>query len=979
MKAEVNRIRKYLDDTCQSSNSDGERGAPDEQAIPDSTFLLAHASGCDEFETESELADILDQYLEHLENGTPLGVDDLVARYPQFEQPLREYLAGLNLLNAGIAEMADSPFPCDGDDRQELGDYELIREIGRGGMGVVYEARQISLDRRVALKVLPFAAMLDQRQIVRFETEARAAARLQHPHIVPVYGVGCDRGVHYYAMQFVEGSSVRGLIDSAPKHNGVATVARRWTGLSSYIHALARAATPRRAAHLGVQAASALHAAHACGIVHRDIKPSNLLLDAKNDLWIADFGLARCQADNHVTRSGDVLGTLHYMSPEQARGNSSIADPRSDIYSLGVTLYELLTSERPFNGESHTDVLQQIELGHCKPIRTLNSEIPRDLENVIAKAMSVDPSHRYQSASELEADLLRFVEGRATLAKPPSKSQLLARWASRHRSFVASFMVALVVICLSLGFATFWLAGERAELAAKRELADDKLATTETTFEEFGMATAERLKNIPGSESARQALLADLLDHYEDLLRASENDPALREDRAITSMKIANVHRESGDLVRSLRAYRRAESDFRLLMETRRVSEVNALLAKCLSNISVVLLELGELDDAANEARHAIALQTKLLAKHRTATSLLDLAASYTNLASIEFERNETGRNRLEKAAELAEEARRVSSQSEQTDALNTLAMIYGRLSAQSRPTSMDNATEYAQQAVACSHELLASSEGCTQTDYRSLHALSCNNLASLFVEQNKNREAVELFTTAASQLEQIEDRERLVLTLCNLAKIQTRERDALAAAASYHKAITVQSSLLLGSPGNLNHVSRLGGLHNNLAFTLQQLGKNENACVAYESAIEYQHRAYQLAPKHLAYYRDALSRTLFNASQASMNVGRPHQAAELQLRRSELWPNDAKQLFSVAWSIAAAMDDVPVTDPQRDTWRRSARTILEAAADCDSSSALNAGRVAKLTHNLSRVVVRSGIRAERVRSMSDPSHGSQP
>lgn len=944
--------------------------------MPESTFPLPHVSGRDECETESEIADILDQYLEHLENGTPIGVDELVARYPQFEQPLREYLAALNLLHAGTVGMAAAPFQCDGGDRQELGDYELIREIGRGGMGVVYEARQVSLDRRVALKVLPFAAMLDQRQIVRFETEARSAARLQHPHIVPVYGVGCDRGVHYYAMQFVEGSSVRELIDSAPNRNGEATVARRWTGRSSHFNAVA---TPRHAAHLGVQAASALHAAHTCGIVHRDIKPSNLLLDANNDLWITDFGLARCQTDSHVTQSGDVLGTLHYMSPEQARGNSSIADPRSDIYSLGVTLYELLTSERPFNGKSYTDVLKQIELGQCHPVRTLNSEIPRDLENVIAKAMSVDPSHRYQAASELEADLLRFLDGRATLAKPPSKSQLLARWASRHRSFVASFMVALIVICISLSVSTFWLAGERADLAAKREIADNKLATTESTFEEFGMATAERLKHIPGSESARQALLADLLDHYEALLRASDNDPALREDRAITCTKVANVHRESGELVKSLSAYRHAESDFRSLIETRRAIEANALLAKCLSNISVVLMELGELDDAAIEARHAIQQQTGLLAKNRTVTSLLDLAASYTNLAAIEFERDQTGRKPLEQAAVLAEEAKRLCPQSEQADVLNTLAMIYGRLSAQSRTTSRANATEYAQQAVACSRELLKICGGATQTDYRHLHALSCNNLASLFVEQNRIGEAVELFTAAASQLEHIEDHEGLILTLCNLAKIQTRESDSVAAAKTYHKAITVQSSLLLGSPGNLNHVSRLGGLHNNLAIALQNRGKNESACVSYEAAIEYQHRAYQLAPKQLTYYRDALSRTLFNAGQASMNVGRVHQAAELQLRRSELWPNDAEQLFSVARNVAAAIDRMPVTDPQRGTWRRNARTILEAAAGCDSSNALNAERFAKLTRYLSAAAVRSSGSAKKRESLGHTTHWSQP
>jgi serine/threonine protein kinase len=187
-------------------------------------------------------------------------------------------------------------------------------------------------------------------------------------------------------------------------------------------------------AQLGLEAAEALHAAHECGVIHRDIKPSNLMLDKRGKLWVTDFGLARCQSNGSITNSGDVLGTLQYMSPEQSQGQSALIDQRTDVYSLGVTLYELLTLQRPFEGDSHANVVRQIELGHYKPVRSVCPSVPRDLENVIAKAISTSREDRYTSAQDLADDLRRFLGGEPIRAKPLGVVHRAAKWVGRHRT-----------------------------------------------------------------------------------------------------------------------------------------------------------------------------------------------------------------------------------------------------------------------------------------------------------------------------------------------------------------------------------------------------------------------------------------------------------------------------------------------------------------------------------------------------------------
>src|SRR5262249_30789433 len=338
--------------------SDGEVGmtaSADRPAAPDDPRLLR----------------VVQEYLTELEAGRRPDRGEFAARVPDLAAELGPYLDALDAMHSA-APMLVPPAPVPEFPAEPLGDFRIVHEIGRGGMGIVYEAVQLSLGRRVALKVLPFAATLDARHRQRFLNEAQAAAQLHHSNIVPVYSVGIERGLHFYAMQLIDGRTLDEVIRELrvdvgqPRFhtdltsiNGHATPVMPRTGSATSGRSNRDRESFRTAARLTAQVADALEYAHDAGVIHRDIKPANLLLDAKGNVWVTDFGLAQVSADAGLTRTGDLLGTLRYMSPEQAAGRHLQVDQRSDVYSLGATLYELLTLEPVFQGSDRQALLEQ--------------------------------------------------------------------------------------------------------------------------------------------------------------------------------------------------------------------------------------------------------------------------------------------------------------------------------------------------------------------------------------------------------------------------------------------------------------------------------------------------------------------------------------------------------------------------------------------------------------------------------------------
>ncbi|MFO0907489.1 MAG: serine/threonine-protein kinase, partial [Isosphaeraceae bacterium] len=424
----------------------------------------------------------------------------------------------------------------------EVGGFRVVREIGRGGMGVVYEAEQPPLGRRVALKILPPAASLDPRHRQRFEIEAQAAALLHHENIVSIFGFGTDRGVDYFAMPLIEGWSLSDVIRdrrSQPSRSGSetpCTVAPCLpAGGRSYVLAVAR---------LMLQAADALDHAHSVGVIHRDIKPSNLLVDARGKLWVADFGLARIgRGEPALTGTGDLLGTLRYMSPELLRGDRDVASPRSDLYALGATLYELLTLRPAFAVENREELYRRILHDEPPAPRGLNPSIPRDLETIVQKAMAKEPSARYATAGELADDLRRFLDDRPVVARRPGPLGLAVRWARRRRAVVVPAALILMVV-LSVSTVLLWTAKRRTEAALQLQ---KQALTRQVLAYHLSLATVDRIARAIGPDPSHPDLkmaeeAIQLSAGFFDRIASNfANDSSMQE-------VVANAHRSAGNL-----------------------------------------------------------------------------------------------------------------------------------------------------------------------------------------------------------------------------------------------------------------------------------------------------------------------------------------------------------------------------------------------------------------------------------------------
>jgi len=441
---------------------------------------------------DSLLARLADEFTAKVRAGKSPDVELYARRYPRLAARMRELFPTLIMLE-GVAERrprtAGALWPPGLSAGSIFGQYRIEREIGRGGMGIVYEAIHMLRQKQVALKVLMLQAPADAGQLERFFREARNAAALNHPHIIPVLDVGQVESTAYFAMQYIDGRGLDHILrlmqsTASPSSHPVFDLTEQAletlpetlrTSLSAdHISETAgriRARVPagfddymQWVANIGIQAAEGLAHAHERRLIHRDIKPSNLLLDKRGVLWIADFGLARRIEDPALTMSGILLGTPRYMSPEQAEAARRPVDHRSDIYSLGATLYELLTCRPVYEGRNPQEVLLKILEKEPVAPRCLNPAIPVALETVVLKAMARRPEDRYQSAKDLCDDLRRWADREPVKARPVGPMQSVFHWCRRNSRFLAvAATTALIVLFVSAVFFA-WMFRDRLQV-----------------------------------------------------------------------------------------------------------------------------------------------------------------------------------------------------------------------------------------------------------------------------------------------------------------------------------------------------------------------------------------------------------------------------------------------------------------------------------------------------------------------------------
>lgn len=584
-------------------------------------------------------------FLDRLREGENPTIEEYVERHP-------EHAERIGSLFPTIAAIENSKKPIDLGQRSKqfaslkldrLNDFTIVREIGRGGMGIVYEAIQESLNRRVALKVLPKQMLLKRKSLERFQREAKTAAQLHHTNIVPILGVGQCDGYHYYVMQLIPGVGLdeilNQLVISAKKssqtveenHGETLDLGEGSTKSTAQSAAMAMvngshgergsesfsmsgwtdeeiqlqnqksnsrkrsilrrsptkntqsilgAAYWKNVAKIGLESADALSFAHAQGFLHRDVKPANILLDEKGNTWIADFGLAKSLEQDQISQTGDIVGTLRYMAPEQASGQAS---ELSDIYSLGITLYELLTLQSAFDSKSAKSRFRADETP-ASP-RSINPDIPKDIETIVMKAIDNDPLARYENAEMMARDLESFVNDAPISARRASPLERFGRWHRKNWKLataceIAAALLVLLVASLAYGYIYYQSLSKReAELIAKsNEAVDLSLKTLddfvvqfapERELDSFDVSENQTIVHEPLAVSDQTAdflhSLSTLYDRFADLNDANIDDTILRSNSARASKRVGDIHFRLGRYSDAFKSYQKAFACYELL------------------------------------------------------------------------------------------------------------------------------------------------------------------------------------------------------------------------------------------------------------------------------------------------------------------------------------------------------------------------------------------------------------------------------
>jgi serine/threonine-protein kinase len=905
---------------------------------------------------EQLLDEVIAAYLEAEESGAAPDRREWLARYPEIAPELAAFFGDEEQFDSLMAPLrtgtprpgepsglpptappVQTPVPGDGaaqapgPEGRSFGDYEVLEEIARGGMGVVYRARQVSLNRLVALKVIRSGRLAHGAEVQRFRLEAEAAARLDHPNIVPIYDVGEQDGVPYFTMKLVEGGNLaQRIADFRLPMFGSATGTdgsrKKWTRTEI-------ANRKSQIANLLAILARAVDYAHQRGLLHRDLKPANILIDGQGLPHVTDFGLAkwvtlqawRAESDpaghgdarpvHSLTESGIAVGTPNYMAPEQAAGPKKALTTAADVYSLGAILYELLTGRPPFQADTPLETLVAVlEREPARP-RSLCPAVDADLETVCLKCLEKDPARRYPSARELAEDLERILAREPIQARPVGSLERLGRWCRRNAALaLAGGVAVLALVAVAVGSLAFALreadhnrqlrdeqantqrakhetekalrqARRRlAEANAQRALAERWFRQAHRAVGEFCIQLGERqLSRYPGLQPVRRAILQAGVNYYKEFLRQKGGDPRLRKDMADTLFRLAFITAVIGTPGDALRTYEQALDLYEQILRADPASaDAREGAARTSINLGILQRGFGRLEAALASYRRARDYYARLSRAHPGVLPYQSgLVASYVNLTVLY---RTTGRLAEARAAirnglTLAEElARRNPGTARLQRDLTACLFNQGGLY---------DATNRGADALACYRRARAIQEQWVQAHPGDVEwardlAVSCQTIGNRLCAAGKTPDGLRSLEEAGRLLDglhranpRVPQYARLLADVAGeVGQVHERFRRNDAARERYRQACSLREELARRYPGELAYRTGLGSAYTALAGVEEKRGRPAEALRLFQKALPLLAGAVA-ARSGRADYRADLSLTLYRFGTALARLGR--------------------------------------------------------------------------------------------------------
>jgi tetratricopeptide (TPR) repeat protein/predicted Ser/Thr protein kinase len=752
-------------------------------------------------------------------------------------------------------------------ERAAVPGYEVLGELGRGGMGVVYRARQTTLGRVVALKMILAGAHAGPDELARFRTEAEAIARLQHPGIVQIYEVGEHEGLPYFSLEFCPGGSLEKKLNGTPLPAAEA---------AALVQALARAVL----------------AAHAKGVVHRDLKPANVLLAEDSTPKITDFGLAKKLDEAGHTASGAVLGTPSYMAPEQAGGRGKAVGPAADVYALGALLYECLTGRPPFKAATPLDTLLQVVSEEPVPPRLLQPQVPRDLETICLKCLHKDPERRYAGADSLAADLGRFRDGRPILARRIGPLGRLGRWVRRN-PVVAGLTAASALLFLAgfAGVAWQWYRAERQRATAEQERARARAGFEQARLavdEYFTTVSDSKLLTVPGLQPLRKELLEAALKYYQGFLEQHRDDPTVQTELAKAYFRVGMLRADLASRADAIRAYESAIG----LLDAQAAAhpddeDTRRLLATSLNNAGKIHLETEQVAEARPLLERALALRQELARGRPDDAGLeCELAASLGNLGILQNRLGQTGPALASLQEALAIWRRQVKDRPDDAEVRNSLAGVLdslgGVLAGQKRyreaAATFREAIDQERVAVVKAPQVFLYREW-LGNHYFNLAVLQEVHLGRPAEALATRRQALDLWEQLARENPSVTEYQYRLAQACvdlgQLLREAGRPADPLP---YFERARGLLEKAVRTDPGMAAYHSSLGAAWDGIAGRLREQGKLPEAVTALQEAIREQRKAGDLAPDHRQ-SRRFLAAHYRNLGLVQEALGRPAEA----------------------------------------------------------------------------------------------------